>query len=188
MFDRDMPAKLETEKGTLYRPQHLGIQFLILIACFAGGTQIGRIIAIILGDLSENARIFLYLPFPAILFFGYSIWIARLNALAFELLGRGILTVIFILIFRRKKPESIQEVLPSEDKFIEMVVRAQKAASSFLLASFPVAIAAGLLAMFIDSGSSVFLQATLVAGSCILWGMALKYLGQRGYLPILEED
>ena len=56
MLDRDMPKKIETEKGTLYRPQHQGIQVLILFACFAGGTQIGRVIAIMLGDLSENAE------------------------------------------------------------------------------------------------------------------------------------
>ena len=85
---------------------------------------------------------------------GYSVWIARLNTLALELLGRGLFTVLVNLIIRRRKPYNIRKLLPDEAKFIEMAVRAQKAASSFLMAAYPVALGAGLLAMLIDSYAS----------------------------------
>ena len=55
----------------------------------------------ILGGVSENAQIGLYLPFAVIGFAGYGRWSARRKAIAFDGPGRGILWALATLVIQR---------------------------------------------------------------------------------------
>jgi hypothetical protein len=178
---------LDTAHGRLYRPLAHGQQIGVLIAVFFGGPALGWAVGQVPGDLSETARSALYVPYVAIFFLGYAAWTARLNAIAFDAIGRSLLKALFLLIVRRQAPKSAQDVLPSREKLLEMIVRAQKAGASFGPASWPVAVLAGLAAMLIDSAASPLALLALVASSCLAWGYLLARLGRRGWLPFAEE-
>jgi hypothetical protein len=124
----------------------------------------------------------------AILFLGYALWTARLQAIAFETLGRGLLRALFLLIVRRKKPESLDDVLPTREKLERMAVRGQKAASSFCLVAFPVAIVSGAITALLDSDTGVAPRVAVVVAASLLWGALLSFLARRGWLPILEPE
>lgn len=182
----ELPEKRETPSGTLYRPRATGLQVLYLLAVFAAGPGVGWVLAVSLGGLSENARFFLCVPFFAILFLGYGLWSVRLKAIAFQTLGKGILRALFFLIVRRKKPQSLADVLPTPDKLEAMAVRGQKAASSFCLVAVPVAAVSGAITALIDSDSEPATAVAAVIATCLLWGALLTFLGRRGFLPMLE--
>jgi hypothetical protein len=178
---------LDTPYGRLYRPLGHWRQILVLVAAFAGGLAVGWLVGAIPGDLSDTARSVLYVPYVAIFFLGYAAWIARLNAIAFDTLGRSLLMALFLLIVRRQRPKSVDEVLPSKEKILEMAVRAQKAGASFGPASWPLALLAGFAAMLFDSASGAVGLFLWVALSCLAWGYLLARLGRRGWLPFMEE-
>ncbi|MCB1749083.1 MAG: hypothetical protein KDK06_18040 [Gammaproteobacteria bacterium] len=159
----------------------------MLLLAFAGGPLCGSLVGRIPGDLSENARTFLCVPFVLVFFLGYALWIARLNAIAFDGLGRTLLKTLFLLVVRRRKPERIEEVMPSRETLLEMAVKAQRAGASFRPASYPIALIAGLAALAIDTAASATSMFLLVAGSCAAWGIALGWLGRHGWLPFMEE-
>jgi hypothetical protein len=178
---------LETPHGRLYRPRGEWEQIGVLIAVFFGGPAVGWVVGHIPGDLSETARTVLYVPYVAIFFLGYAAWIARLNAIAFDTIGRSLLKALFLLIVRKQVPKSAEDVLPSKEKLLEMAVRAQKAGASFGPASWPVALLAGLAAMLFDSATGALALFLLVALTCLAWGHFLARLGRRGWLPFMEE-
>jgi hypothetical protein len=89
---------------------------------------------------------------------------------------------------KRKKPGNLKSILPPKEKLEEMAVRAQREASSFFIVAIPVAIGAGLAALFIESPTGVWLRTCVISGSCLLWGWFLTNLGRRGYLPLPDKD
>ena len=109
-------------------------------------------------------------------FLGYGMWMARLQALAFDAVGRGLLKALFMLLIRRKKPESLEDVMPSKEKMLQMAVRAQKAAWGFLHASFPVAGLSVLIGLFVDATASAAAVSVAIGGGVVLWGACLGYL------------
>ncbi len=181
------PEGIDTPRGRLYRPLADGWQFVILIAAFCGGPALGWVVGRIPGDLSETAQTFLYFPYMIVLFLGNGLWLGRLNAIALDGIGRSILKTLFLLFTRRQAPKSIEDVLPSREKLLEMAVKAQKAAASFASVSWPVGFVAGVMAMLFDSAVSAVGLFAMTAISCIAWGYTLGFLGRRGWLPILEE-
>lgn len=184
----DVPTDgVETPYGRLYRPLSDGRQILVLVAAFFGGPALAWAVGQVPGDLSETARTVVYIPFVAVFFLGYGVWVARLNAIAFEGIGRSLLKAFFTLIVLRRKPRSVQDVLPSREKLLEMLVRAQQAGGSFAPASWPVGILFGLAAMLFDSAFGAIPLFLLVAASVIAWGQLLGRLGRRGWLPFMEE-
>jgi hypothetical protein len=186
--DAEIPGPfLDTPHGRIYRPLGFWWQALVLAAAFFGGPAVGWLVGGIPGDLSETARTALYVPYVLIFFLGYAAWVARLKAIAFDTIGRSLLKALFLLIVRRQAPKSVEEVLPSKEKILEMAVRAQMAGASFGPASWPVALAAGLAAMLFDSAAGTIQLFILVAGSCLAWGYLLARLGRRGWLPFMEE-
>jgi hypothetical protein len=188
MHNDELPGSfLDTPHGRLYRPLSDWRQILVLVAVFFGGPALGWLVGQISGDLSDKARTVLYVPYIAIFFLGYAAWIARLNAIAFDTIGRSLLKALFLLIVRRQPPKSPEDVLPSREKLLEMAVRAQKAGASFGPASWPVAILAGLIAMMFDSATGGVALFLLVAFTCLAWGSLLARLGRRGWLPFMEE-
>jgi hypothetical protein len=179
---------VETGAGRLYRPRGWGVQIPVLIAAFFGGPALGWAIGALMPGLGEGARTFLCVPFVAVFFLGYGLWMARLNALAFQFVGKGILRALFMLIVLRRKPERLEDVLPSREKLAEMAVRGQRASSSFLAAAVPVGIVAGLVVMFYETALSLVAREALAVGGCVAWGWALAGLGRRGFLPFPEES
>ena len=180
--------EMDTPYGKLHKPKHRVVQFAFLLLAFFGGPLLGEAIGRALGGLSDTAQIALYLPFVAILFLGYGLWVARLNAIAFEGIGRGILKALFMLIVRRRKPQNIEDVLPSKEKLLRMAVQAQKAGWSFFTVSIPIALVAALLALLFESATPGLMRLLAVGGSCLLWGYLLGFLARRGYLPVLEGE
>ncbi|HEY7758002.1 MAG TPA: hypothetical protein VIA64_01175 [Burkholderiales bacterium] len=178
---------LDTPYGRLYRPIGQWRQIAVLVAVFFGGPALGWLVGRIPGDLSESARTALYVPYILVFFFGYAAWVARLNAIAFDTIGRSLLKTLFLLIIHRRAPGSAEEVLPSKEKLLEMAVRAQKAGASFGPASWPVALVAGLIAMLFESATGAFARFLLVTLTCLAWGHFLASLGRRGRLPFMEE-
>lgn len=185
----ERPAEsIDTPHGKLYKPAHWGIQVPLIFGAFLGSLGLAEIICRFLGDLSTAAEIGIYLTFLGVLFAGYGFWTARLSAIAFEGIGRGILKTLFRLLILHKKPERLEDIIPSKEKLLEMAVRAQKAAWSFVSAGIIVAIPAGLVALLIDSDASTFNRLILISGGAIAWGSLLGFLGRRGFLPLPEGE
>lgn len=182
------PDRRETPYGVLYRPRPWWIQAPLLLGAFAGSIGLGEAVGLTLGGLSENAQIFLYLPFVLVLVAGYSLWMARLQALAFDMLGRSLLKALFILIVRRRKPENMEELIPTVEKIEKMAVRAQQASSAFWIVAIPIGLFGGGAAMLIDAPAGILFRAFAVGAGCVVWGYILTFLARRGWLPILEED
>jgi hypothetical protein len=180
-------GSMETGAGRLYKPLSWGLQACCFAAAFAGGPAVGWIVGAAMPDLSESARTFVYVPFVMVFFLGYGLWLARLNAIAFQMIGKGILKALFMLLILRRKPEKLEDVLPTREKVLELAVRAQRAASSFLLVSLPVGIVAALIVLLFETQTSLAARGILMAGSCIAWGWLLSFLGRRGFLPFPEE-
>lgn len=176
----------ETPFGTLYTPKSLGVQIPFLVVAFAGGPIVGWMISKLLGGVSETGQIFLLVTHASIFFFGYALWASRLAALAFNTFGKQILRVLFQWFVRRKKPEGVEQMLPTREKLEELVVQAQRAASSFLIVSVPVGLISGTAAILLRTETPPWLRSVLVATSCIFWGWLLTFLGRRGYLPLPE--
>jgi hypothetical protein len=174
---------LETPHGTLYQPRPLGLQILLLAIAFLGGPAVSWAMTQVF-QLSTSASWLLYVPLTLVFFLGYALWAARLAAIAFDTIGRGLLWALFKLIVQRKKPEKLEDVLPSRDKLERMVVRAQRAGWSFLVVAIPLGVAAALLSIIIGSDNPAALPVTV----CILWGYILGFLARHGYLPLPESD
>ena len=88
---------LETPYGYLYRPLSNGKQILVLIAAFVGGPAFGWVIAQVPGDLSQNAQDAMFIPLMAVFFIGYGLWVGRMNAIAFQGIGWGLIKMVFNL-------------------------------------------------------------------------------------------
>ena len=179
---------LETPYGYLYRPLTNGKQILVLIAVFFGGPGFGWVIAQVPGDLSQTAKDAMFVPMMAVFFMGYSLWITRLNFIAFQGIGWSLFKVLFNLLVFRRKPKSVEDVIPSRDKLLEMLVRAQKAGTSFAPAGWLVGLISGLIAMLCDSAMGPVKLFLLVGSGCLIWGYLLAWLGRRGWLPFMESD
>ena len=173
---------LETPHGTLYQPKPYGLQILLLIVAFLGGPGIGWTVSQLFG-ISPHSAWLLYVPLTLVFFLGYALWAARLAAIAFDTIGRGLLWALFKLIVQRKKPEKLEDVLPSRDKLERMAVRAQRAGWSFFVVAIPLGMAGALLSVLIGADS-----AALVPTVCFLWGYTLGFLARRGYLPLPESE
>lgn len=179
---------LDTPYGYLYRPLGNGKQILVLIAAFVGGPAFGWVIAQVPGDLSQTARDTMFIPLMAVFFVGYGLWVARLNVIAFQGIGWGLIKMVFNLVVFRRKPQSVEDVLPSRDKLLQMLVRAQKAGASFAPAGWLVGLIAGAIATLCESEMSTTGLFFLVASGCLIWGYLLAWLGRHGWLPFMESN
>ena len=94
---------------------------------------------------------------------------------------------IFGFFVHRKKPDSIQEILPTNQKLVELMVRAQKATKTFFIISWPIGIAGGIAVIFLKTLTSKFLLSILVTAGVIFYGYTISHFGRRGYLPFPEE-
>jgi len=182
------PEGLETPYGRLYCPLSRGRQTVVVLLSFCAGPAAGWLLAQVPGDLSDLAQAVICGAFVLVFGAGYALWTALTSLLAFDLIGRSLLKTLFLLIVRRRKPESIEEVLPTREKLLQALVRAQAAGASFLPVSIPIGLAAGVVAMFFESRTGAPARFALTAAGCIAWGFLLARLGRRGWLPFAEED
>lgn len=178
----------DTPYGKLYAPKQWFVQFGMLALAFFGGPIFGIVVGRLLGGLSETAETALAIPFVAIFFLGYGLWVSRLNVLGFNLIGKGLLKAIFSLLILRRKPKSIDEILPSPEKFVEAAVKAQKAGWSFLLMSIPVACVSMVAALIVDAQTSAMGRAAIVGSACIGWGYVLGWLARHAWLPFMDGE
>ncbi len=184
----DIPEDgLDTPYGRLYRPRPQLQQAGVLVAAFAGGPMIGWIMGRLIGDLSESAASLLWLPCLLIFFLGYAVWIARLSAIVFDTIGRSVLRALFVMLVRKRRPDLDRDVLPSRDRLVGMLVRAQQAGASFAPVGWLIGLGAGLAAALFTSRLSPSGRFLLVAATCVAWGHLLAWLGRRGWLPFPEE-
>jgi hypothetical protein len=185
---RTAQGDLETSWGTLYRPLSDGRQILVMLGVFFGGPAIGWTIGHLPADLSESARTVLCIPFALVFFAGYALWVARLQTIAWEGLGRSVFRALFSILIKRQKPKSLEEVLPTKQQLVEMAVRAQRAGASFWPVSWPIAVLAGASTLSFDTAANRSLLFMLVFGSVLSWGYTLARLGRRGCLPFMESE
>jgi hypothetical protein len=181
------PEGIDTPNGYLYYPPKQGTQILFLIASFFTAILLGLIISSIPGDLSELASGAVYFVYILVFISGYAAWVSWMSALMFDYIKLPLLKIVFGFIFRKKKPGSIEEMLPSREKVFELMVRAQKAAKTFFILSWPIGIAGGFLTMFISTSMDSTLLFALILVSAVAFGYVLSYFGRRGYLPFPEE-
>lgn len=185
----DIPANgLDTPFGRLYPPQSQGRQILVLIAAFFASMSLGGWIAAVPGDLSRAAQVAFHIPYAVVFFFGYGLWLARMNAIVFDAIGRSILKVLWQLMFQRKQPDGEAAVLPSREKVIEIVVRCQKSGASFRTIGWVVALLSLPLGVLTDTAMRGGSLIALLAVSIAAWGGLLGYLGRRGWLPFPEVE
>ena len=185
----DIPADgLETPYGRLYRPQSYGIQIAALIAAFVASMSLGSWIAAIPGDLSTAAEVAFHIPYVLVFFFGYGLWVARVNAIVFDSIGRSLLKVLWQLIVHRKQPESKEAILPSREKLLDLLVRVQKGGASFRGVSWPIAALALPVGLVSQSSMRGMPLVALLAATILAWGFFLGYLGRRGWLPFPEGE
>lgn len=179
---------IDTPHGRLYAPRHWSIQIGAAFGAFLGSLGSAELVAQILGDLSTFAEVVLYISFLGVFFLGYGLWTARLSAIAFEGVGRGILKALVLLILRRRKPQSLEEIFPQKEKLLEMLVRAQRAAWSFLTAGITIAVPAGLAGLLFDSALPAVPRLLVICGGLVAWGDLLGFLGRRSVLPLPEGE
>ena len=186
---RDIPVDgLETPHGRLYRPQSQSKQILALIASFVASMSLGSWVAAIPGDLSTAAQVAFHIPYVLVFFLGYGLWVARINALVFDAIGRSVLKALWQLIVHRKQPEARETILPSRDKVLEILVKAQKGGASFRGISWAVAPLGAPLGLLCESATPEMQLVVLLMSTVLAWGYLLGFLGRRGWLPFPEGD
>lgn len=174
----------KTPYGMLYEPRGGAVQFCTLGLGFFGGPIVGMAVGSMLGGLSEMAELLLFLPFVAIFFLGYALWVGRLNLLAFDTVGRSAFRALFSLLVMRQQPRHAEAFLPDEGRILELAVKGQKAAWSFLAVAVFIALGSIGVAIAIEAEMNAGQRVLTVGGACLLWGYCLGWLGRHGYLPI----
>lgn len=186
---KDLPADgMETPYGWLYRPQSQTTQIVALIAAFLVSMSLGSWVAAIPGDLSTAGLVAFHVPYVLVFFLSYGLWLARINAIVFDAFGRSVLKVLWQLIVHRKQPDSMEAVLPSRDKLLELLVKAQKGGASFRGISWPMAALSMLIGLLCESATPAMQLVTLLTATTLAWGFSLGFLGRRGWLPFPEGD
>lgn len=186
---KDIPADgLETPYGRLYRPQSQSTQIVALIAAFLASMSLGSGVAAIPGDLSSAAQVAFHIPYALVFFFGYGLWVARMNAVVFDTIGRSILKALWQLIVHRRQPDLRENILPTREKLLEMLVKVQKGGASFRGVSWLVAAFGAALGLLCESSMSGPHLAALLAATVLGWGYVLGFFGRRGWLPFPEGD
>ncbi|MGH7794550.1 MAG: hypothetical protein ACREQ2_06595 [Candidatus Binatia bacterium] len=88
----------------------------------------------------------------------------------------------------RKQPDDRETILPSKEKVLELLVKAQKAGASFLGISWAVAPLGVLVGLLCQSAMPEIQLVILLVGTELAWGYVLGFLGRRGWLPFPEGD
>ena len=178
---------IETPYGYLYNPPKQSIQIIFLVAAFFTAIFLGWLISFIHGDLSDFAQGVIYFIYLLVFILGYGVWISWLGAIVFNSFKLPLLKAVYKFFIHKKKPESIQDILPSRGKATEILVRAQKATKVFFIISIPIGSAGGLSTMFMETAASSTFLLFIVMITSIVFGYCLSYFGRRGYLPFPEE-
>lgn len=171
----------------LPRPLPFAAQIAALFAAFAGGPLLGSGLGRALGVRSEAGEVFVILPLVLVFFTGYATWAARVHAIGFELIGKGLLKLLLHLLLKRKLPENAEQVLPSREAVVRAVIRVRRAASSFLAVSIPLSALSALIGALVDAPGPAWGRASILAAATLGWGWLLSMAGRRGWLPIPEE-
>ena len=181
------PEGIDTPDGYLYYPPAQGKQTLFLIGSFFSAILLGFLVSSIPGDLSEIATGIIYFIYILIFIMGYSVWVSRISILVFGSFKLPIIRTIYRFLIHREKPGSVHDFLPSREKAIQIMVRAQKYTKAFFILSWLIGVVGGLITTLFNTSLSSTLLFTLVMVSAVTYGYVLSYFGRRGYLPFPEE-
>ncbi len=185
-FSRNQRNQRETPFGIVYGHSQAA-QIVATLLAVPGGILILFLLLSRLLATSEFASAGIFIAAVSIVGFGYSIWMGRLSAIAFNKIGKGVLWSLFSLLVQRKKPESIQDVLPSKEALEEIAVAAQKAANSFAWVGFPLAVFFSAL-IGLGSKAMLWFTASLITFLFLfIYSYILAWLGRRGFLLLPEE-
>lgn len=181
------PEGLATPLGHLYLPPKQGIQILSLVTSFFGALLLGWIVSSIPGDLSDFARGVICLTYLQVFILGYAAWISWLNVIVLGCIKWPMMKILFKYFIRKEKAESAYDLLPSREKVLEIMVRAQKATKTFSVMSWPIGIAGWFASLFFSTSTNKALLFILVLAGSVLFGYVLSRFGRRGYFPFPEE-
>lgn len=186
---QDIPDDgLETPHGRLYRPQkpeQTDFRADRGVCCQYESWRLGGGNT---GDLSTAAQVAFHIPYVLVFFLGYGLWVARINAIVFDTIGRSVLKALWLLIVHRKQPDARETILPSKEKLLEMLVKAQKGGASFRSISWGVAPLGVLVGLLCESAMPEMQLVILLVVTVLAWGYVLGFLGRRGWLPFPEGD
>lgn len=177
-----------TPHGAIHHPPAAGVQIAVTFAAFAASIGLGSLLDAAMRLESFGARFFAQAPFLLTFILGYSLWMARVRAVVFQTVGKGLLKALIIMLLRKRAPQRVEDILPSREKLLDLLARAQKAASSFALVSAPIGLLSALGLALFDATPAAAGRAAAVGTLCLLWGIALSALGRRGLLPIAEGE
>lgn len=184
----DEDAKyLDLEEGRFYRPPHTLIRFLTVIVAFILSILVGNILLLSI-EAPETKRAFFYVPGVAIYLFGYVFWKARVQAILWSSFGKHIFWNVISHLFSWKKPEKISDILPPAISFINAGLKAQKAASIFLIWGFTVTIFFIVLNFLFGFANSFFSSSLVIFLVCMSWSYFLYFIGRREYLLMGDEE
>jgi hypothetical protein len=178
----------ENSNGEVYQPKSAGVQGLVFIGVLVSTPVLGWFVSHLLGGLSSNAQVAIYLSFFLIMFVGYGLWFVRLGAKAFSEIGKAALSAVFRLGKRKRAYNDEQGHLHMGEGRDQLNVALQRIASSFFIVSIPAGMGSGLCATLYESAVEAWLSVCIVFGACLLWGFLLTQLAKRGCFPPLPSD
>src|SRR5690554_4002664 len=142
----EIPAEgIDTQGGYLYYPPKQWKQILFLILSFLSAIFLGFTISSIAGSISEIAQGFIYFIYIFLFFFGYSSWLGLAGILIFKSIKMPFIRVIYRILIHSKKPDSINDFLPTREQAMEIMLKIQKGTKTFFILSLPVGIAGGFI-------------------------------------------
>lgn len=178
----------ETSLEELLQERSTGTYAMVILGVLACPPAAGWLVAQILGDLSKSFQVTVFASLFSILVLGWGLWLARLSAVAFGVIGNILLRFVSGAVTGQKKSSHPEGAASRAEKDARMAVRLQRTSSSFFIMSIPIAAIAGFIAMFSDSAASVWLRVGVIFGLCLAWGSFLTYLAKHGYLPLPSDQ
>lgn len=178
----------ETPWGPIHLPPANGVLWATFVAALIGGPLTGWLLARAAGVTGDGGYFVCVAPFLFTFVAGYALWLSRLQALAFELFGRGLLKFLWQWFRQRQLPADARGALPDEQQVLRFAVQVQRAASSFLIVAVPVFLFAALCALLVDARWSALSLAGALLVLGISYGGILFRLGRRARLRVPEDE
>lgn len=188
-------SPIATPHGVLYPPVSWPLQAASFIAALAGGPSAGYLLARATGVPDGWGRFTCIAAFFAAFILGYMLWLTRVKAILATAFGGTVVRILLALawhaLWRREPDQAVHDRLkamaPDTGTIQKVVVKMQRAASSFAFVSLPVGMAASAAVALLPGAASPLLSATLLLPACVAYGLAVARLGRRGYLPMSSD-
>jgi hypothetical protein len=181
-------SSIATARGEIYRPPATAVQMAVTFTAFAASVGLGLLVVAAVGITGTGARISAQASFILTFILGYALWTARVRVLVFEAVGKNVLRALALRALRRRIPGRVDEILPSRERLLAMMLRAQQAAWSFALVAAPTGVLSAMGVAHFDTDPGAGGHAVVVGLLCLQWGVLLSVVGRRGLLPLAEGE